>query len=138
MKTVDNWNKFPNFSRHEFDHGGSEMLLRFMIMLQEARDFARDICKEINEPEIPFVINSGSRSKERNRQVGGKPDSTHLFGCASDIRALTSREKFVIVKSLMLAGFTRIFIYPRFVHVDIGEVLVTPIKHLNVLGIINE
>ena len=34
----------------------------------------------------PIVINSGYRSEEVNRKVGGAPNSNHLTGCAADIR----------------------------------------------------
>ena len=34
----------------------------------------------------PIVINSGYRSEEVNRTVGGAPNSNHLTGCAADIR----------------------------------------------------
>ena len=34
----------------------------------------------------PIVINSGYRSEEVNRKVGGSPTSNHLTGCAVDIK----------------------------------------------------
>ena len=34
----------------------------------------------------PIVINSGYRSEEVNRKVGGSPTSNHLSGCAVDIK----------------------------------------------------
>ena len=34
----------------------------------------------------PIVINSGYRSEEVNKKVGGSPTSNHLTGCAADIR----------------------------------------------------
>ena len=33
-----------------------------------------------------IIINSGYRSEEVNRKVGGAPNSNHLTGCAADIR----------------------------------------------------
>ncbi len=41
-----------------------------------------------NEPrgEVPIVINSGYRSPQVNKAVGGAPGSNHLTGCAVDIR----------------------------------------------------
>lgn len=113
-----NWSEFKDFKRHEFDHGGPEMQLGFMQRLQAARDIARELCRELEIDEVKFVINSGSRDEERNRQVGGEPDSSHLYGCACDIKALSSRERFIIVKSLILAGFTRLGVYASFIHVD--------------------
>lgn len=34
----------------------------------------------------PIIINSGYRSPELNKKVGGAPNSNHLTGCAVDIR----------------------------------------------------
>ena len=36
--------------------------------------------------EEPIVINSGYRSEEVNKTIGGVPNSNHLTGCAVDIR----------------------------------------------------
>ena len=36
--------------------------------------------------EAPIIINSGYRSAEVNKAVGGAPGSNHLTGCAVDIR----------------------------------------------------
>ena len=36
--------------------------------------------------EEPLVINSGYRSPQLNKKVGGSPTSNHLTGCAVDIR----------------------------------------------------
>ncbi len=38
------------------------------------------------EGDDPIIINSGYRSWEVNKRVGGSPDSNHLVGCAADIR----------------------------------------------------
>ena len=38
------------------------------------------------ETEEPIIINSGYRSPELNKKVGGSPTSNHLTGCAVDIR----------------------------------------------------
>ena len=38
------------------------------------------------DTEEPIVINSGYRSPELNKKVGGSPTSNHLTGCAVDIR----------------------------------------------------
>lgn len=67
---------------------------------------------------MPFVVNSGTRCPKYNRAVGGSPDSAHLTGHAADIRGVTSRERFAIVKALVEAGFTRIGVYPWGVHCD--------------------
>ena len=38
------------------------------------------------EKDTPIIINSGYRSPELNKKVGGSPTSNHLMGCAVDIR----------------------------------------------------
>ena len=38
------------------------------------------------EKDTPIIINSGYRSPQLNRKVGGSPTSNHLTGCAVDIR----------------------------------------------------
>jgi len=110
-----NWSNFPDFNEKEFFIGDPPypgvMNEDFMSKLQAARTIAG----------VPFEINSGFRTTEHNQQVGGKPDSTHLLGRACDIKVVDSRTRINIVKSLLLAGFTRIGIGKDFVHVDNGE-----------------
>lgn len=68
---------------------------------------------------IPFVINSGYRTKEHNSEIGGVENSSHLSGLAVDLRARNSVEHFKITKALMDVGFTRISRkYPNHIHVD--------------------
>ena len=40
------------------------------------------------DEEEPIIINSGFRSAEVNKAVGGSPSSNHLTGCAVDIRCI--------------------------------------------------
>jgi len=80
-------------------------------MLDKARDIAG----------IPFKINSGFRSAERNEMVGGVKDSAHTKGYAVDIQASTGADIFKIVSACLQVGFKRIGISftANFVHVDI-------------------
>ena len=80
-------------------------------MLDQARDIAG----------VPFVINSGIRSVERNAQVGGAADSAHISGHAVDIRCPTGRHRFLIVRALLEVGFTRLGIGKTFVHADTDQ-----------------
>lgn len=76
--------------------------------LQEARAMAK----------IPFVITSACRCEEQNKKVGGKEKSAHLRGLAVDIACQRSTDRFLMVQCLMIAGFSRIEVAPRHIHVD--------------------
>jgi len=67
---------------------------------------------------MPFVINSGYRTKERNTRVGGVANSSHLIGRAADIATKSSADRFKILTALIDAGFDRIGIGQTFLHVD--------------------
>lgn len=72
---------------------------------------------------IPFVINSGCRCPEHNRNIGSKDNSAHVASgvhdChAVDIRVASGRERYLVVHACMLAGFKRIGVAKSFVHVD--------------------
>lgn len=68
---------------------------------------------------IPFVIASGYRCEKHNKEVGGRPESAHLSGKAADVVCTDSKSRFLIVTSLIKAGFQRIGISDTFVHADI-------------------
>ena len=61
-----------------------ENLKRVCKWLEELR--ARYNQRYVLPDEEPIIINSGYRSPELNRRVGGSPTSNHLTGCAVDIR----------------------------------------------------
>lgn len=71
---------------------------------------------------IPFVITSGYRSPTANQSIGGSvSDSAHLSGLAVDLRCSEVHQRFLMVKALLDAGFTRLGIYDRHVHSDIDK-----------------
>lgn len=70
---------------------------------------------------IPFVITSGYRTKEHNKEVGGVEGSSHTTGDAVDISAKTSSSKFAIMKALLEVGFNRIGLYETHIHCDISN-----------------
>lgn len=67
---------------------------------------------------IPFVINSSYRSPAYEKAKGRSGTSAHCLGCAFDVRCTNSRSRYLIVTAAIAAGFSRIGIYPRFVHLD--------------------
>ena len=89
--------------------GAKEMSRGFLSMLDTARDIAG----------ITFNINSGFRCPRHNKEVGGSPTSSHLKGLAADIKADTSRKRYLVVKALIQTGFNRIGIGKNFIHVDL-------------------
>ncbi len=101
------------FEYHEFDcptkKGTGELMEReFLEMLDTAREIAG----------IPFYINSGYRTPEYNRIVGGNPNSSHMQFCACDIHCANGADRLVMVHALVKAGFRRIGIADTFIHCD--------------------
>lgn len=90
----------------EIDDGN--MNQEFLIKLDRAREVA----------QIPFKINSAWRSVEENKDAGGKPNSSHLKGLAVDISVKDSRQRYIVLKSLIQVGFNRIGVAKTFIHVD--------------------
>jgi uncharacterized protein YcbK (DUF882 family) len=69
-------------------------------------------------------INSGYRSPEHNKKVGGKKASRHLLAKAADItvKSKTPKQLAAIIEKLISEGklkFGGMGVYPGFVHVDI-------------------
>ena len=62
-----------------------ENLKRVCRWLERLRKRWNDL---YGEGDDPIVINSGFRSPEVNKAVGGVPNSNHLTGCAVDIRCV--------------------------------------------------
>ena len=102
------------FSYEEFDSpdlpnsGLANMDKDFLKKLDRAREIAK----------IPFKINSGYRTDDHNKKVGGKINSSHRFGYAADIAIRNSRERHDILAALQAAGFNRFGIASGFIHVD--------------------
>lgn len=88
--------------------GANEMYFSFIDKLDRARDYAG----------IVFVVNSGFRCEQKNKEIGGAPTSSHLRGYAADIKCLYSQSRFLMLRAFLHVGFNRIGIYPTFLHVD--------------------
>lgn len=84
------------------------LLPDFRDKLNQAREIAG----------IPFVLNSAFRCESHNKDVGGSCTSSHLVGCAVDIRCTDSRDRYLILNALIQVGFNRIGIAKTFIHVD--------------------
>lgn len=109
--TEINWNAFPNFEEKEFFCpccGKQKMNPITVRHLQQARTMAG----------TPLTINSAWRCKDHNKKVGGVPNSAHLTGHAVDIHCVDSSLRYDMIEALLAVGFTRIIVYPTFIHVD--------------------
>ena len=107
------WFNYSEFDSPDDPGTGNLMDIDFLEMLDEARSVAG----------IPFVITSGYRTENHQeflRRSGYKTsaNSAHLKGCAADISCTTARDRFIIITSLIEAGFDRIGIGEDFIHVD--------------------
>ncbi len=100
------------FKESEFTCDGvncfDKMSPKLLEMLEEARDVA----------DVPFNLTSTWRSKSKNKDAGGKPNSAHLRGNAVDIACDSSFKRLIMLEALIGAGFTRIGVAKTFIHVD--------------------
>jgi hypothetical protein len=86
----------------------TEAFRAFALRLERARILAN----------VPFIITSGFRCVEHNREVGGAPDSSHLVAVAADIECNSMSDRLPIIRGSILAGFHRIGIAKTFIHID--------------------
>ena len=96
------------FDSPDFPASGLNMDATFLQMLDSARDKAG----------IPFKITSGYRTESHNAKVGGVSNSSHLRGYAADVAVSNGNERWIIIDSLIKAGFNRIGVAKGFIHVD--------------------
>ena len=89
---------------------------------QEVKGLDPELCSKLDTARavsgIPFRITSGLRSCSANKAAMGVEASSHLSGKAVDLAVESSRDRFLIVKGLLAAGFVRIGVYDRHCHVD--------------------
>ena len=69
----------------------------------------------------PIIINSGYRSPQLNRAIGGVPSSNHLTGCAVDIR-VTGMEQLIVYAAILIQ-------YANETKQDFDELLIEKNKH---------
>jgi hypothetical protein len=66
----------------------------------------------------PLVVASGYRTPERNKQVGGVKNSSHLIGYAIDWKDITDDELIRFLDAAWDAGFRRFGIMATGIHTD--------------------
>ena len=108
--------KFKYFTYEEFDSpdlkGSGENVSDELINML-------DIVRKKYGKSI--TINSGYRTSERYKLVGGKPGSSHLKGLAADLKCDNSTDRFKLYDILRGVGFKRIGVGKTFIHVDIDK-----------------
>ena len=91
----------------------------------DIRDELRD---ELNNLRVefggPLFVNSGARSVEYNKLVGGAPNSLHTYGLAADIRwPVGSANRYRLLMDACELGFTGIGFYETFIHLDLRHIV---------------
>lgn len=75
---------------------------------------------------VPFRITSGKRNTDDNERAMGVEGSSHIKGLAVDLGLghlpegyERNHARFMMIKGLIAAGFTRIIPYEKHTHVDV-------------------
>ena len=104
--------RWPSFSPEELACRGTGKLL----IVPEAMDKLQALRDRLGKP---MIINSGYRSPEHNRAVGGATGSKHMQGIAFDVR-MDNHDPDAYIAAALAVGFKGIGTYPKqnFVHVD--------------------
>ncbi len=113
-----------NFSNEELvcKHCGKGKFNLFTkIKFQRMRDYL----------DLPIYVYSGCRCEYWNEKVGGSKNSSHIFtedkeSCAGDLslvperikRDMTNYELFILQRAAQEAGFKRLGVHRRYLHID--------------------
>lgn len=82
------------------------------------------LCQRVLQPArdklgLPIIVNSGYRSEQVNKAVGGAPNSQHLKGEAGDITAGSRERNKMLFNILKKLDFDQLINYDyRFIHVS--------------------
>lgn len=112
--TPAQWDKYPNFSKSEFDckhTGQNEMKHEFMACLQRVRD-------DLGES---MAVTSGYRHWTHPVEAKkGHTTGEHTQGTCADIACSNGKLRFRLVTLALKHGITRIGIAKNFIHLGIG------------------
>ena len=75
----------------------------------------------LRQAQEPIRINSGYRSPQLNRKIGGVATSNHLTGCAVDIR-VSGQEQLILYAAILIQ-------YANETHQDFDELLLEKNNH---------
>ena len=113
-----------NFKWSEFTKSDTATRLHIQneITDWEVRDNIKALVEEVLQPLRdswggPLFINSGYRSAELNKAVGGVPTSQHTKGEASDVACTDPYALAKLIKRMRL-DVDQVIVYPSFVHIS--------------------
>lgn len=123
MKKKINTPKSKYFKLQEFNcNDGTKVPEEYYANVQELMENLDVLREHLGHP---ITINSGYRSPDHNKSVGGAKKSQHLTASAADIRLnVTTSIVQKAIKQLMEDGEMRkggLGIYSNFTHYDIGK-----------------
>ena len=113
------WNYFTPEEKTGSQGTIADLKPDFVDRMDIAAEYTTQRCKEIEIVRIPYVINSGYRSLEYNKKIGGSPTSGHITRDAADVRARNWLEVRLIVEGAIKAGITGITVYTNSPHVHL-------------------
>lgn len=93
-----------NFSKHEFDSkDGSEMPAEVVERVKVLAGYLQVLRDHLG---VPITVNSGYRSTEHNKAIGGSDGSKHMEGIAADIvvPGFTPDQVFEVIEDLTAQG----------------------------------
>lgn len=105
--------QFQHFDLSEFNcqcglcGGENEMRMSTVHRADDGRSYSG----------VPWVINDGYRCAAEALRVG-KPQGAHPSGTGFDVKATDSYTRYRILTGAIQAGFQRIGLYPRHIHLD--------------------
>jgi uncharacterized protein YcbK (DUF882 family) len=109
-----------NFFLYEFESPDTKETKIDEKLIDKLESLRDRISKKLNR-DVPLIINSGYRTSEYNKKVGGAENSFHMKGMAADID-VAGIARITIDEFAELAeeeGFEGIGKYNTFVHVDV-------------------
>ena len=113
-----------NFNISEFESKDGSIMPK--NILENIGKLAKQLQILRDYTDLPITINSGYRSEEHNKLIGGSPRSQHVLGKAADIviKGMTSKETCALIEFLIdneILNIKGLGNYDTFTHIDIRD-----------------